>query len=330
MILTTTYNTKKERKETGIPSFAGPFPHESILRVLVYYDLFQYPLTSREIYLFIDEPDILPEEIDAGLAELRALGTIDCRRGYWYPAERGPEVVERRLSMEERGETMWKIARRIGSIMKMTPFVRGIYISGQLSRYIADEKSDIDYFIVTEPGRLWIVRTLFVLCRRTLFLNSRKYFCTNYFVTADNLAIRERNIYTACEVAALKPLWNREVFRRIVADNGWIGKFYPNFSYSDVEFRPGVPERRSLVQAVLERIIPKRLADRLDNRLMLGTRNYLQRKFPHCPQGLRDTALRCTRDESRAHPNDQSVYVLTRYRGGLEKRGIDEKRTCRG
>ena len=72
--------------------------------------------------------------------------------------------------------------------MRLIPYVRGVFISGQLSRYIADQKSDIDYFIVTEPERLWIVRTLFVLFRRTFLLNNRKYFCTNYYVTTEKLA----------------------------------------------------------------------------------------------------------------------------------------------
>lgn len=322
MILTTTGNRTEKREQLDVVSFVAPPLNEPILCVLVYYDLFLYPLTSREIYLFVNATDVLPEEIETELGALREQGIVNCREGYWYLAEREPDIVERRIRMEQEGKRMWTIARRIGSLMKMTPFVRGVFISGQLSRYIADEESDIDYFIVTEPGRLWIVRTLFVLCRRILFLNNRKYFCTNYYVTADNLTIRERNVYAACETTALKPLWNGEMFGRIVACNHWVSEFYPNFSFNDVEFRPGVRERRSRVQALLERLIPKRLATRLDKRLMEATRTYWHRKFPHRPQRLHDTGLRCTPNESRAHPEDQSVYVLSRYRTALALRDL--------
>lgn len=322
MIVTTTGNRTERRGQIDVASFGVPSLQDPILRVLVYYDLFLYPLTSREIYLFIDTADVLPEEIDAGLEALCGQGMIGFHEGYWYLIERGPEVVLRRLQMEQEGKRMWKIARRVGSLMKMAPFVRGIFISGQLSRYIADEESDIDYFIVTEPERLWIVRTLFVLCRRTLFLNSRKYFCTNYYITSDHLTIRDRTIYTACETTALKPLWNSQMFADIVESNTWVSKFYPNFSFSDVEFRPGVRDRRSRLQALLERLIPARLAARLDNHLMKTTQEYWHRKFPHCPQQMYDTALRCTPSESRAHPEDQSVYVLNRYHTALALRGI--------
>lgn len=323
MILTTTGHETEQRIRTeAVSSVVGRSLDESILRVLIYYDLFGYPLTLREVYLFADASDILPEEIEEGLESLRNDGTIDSRDGYWYLASSGPDVVARRKRMEIAGERMWKIARRIGSLMKMAPFVRGIYISGQLSRYIADEQSDIDYFIVTDPGRLWIVRTFFVLLRRTLFLNSRKYFCTNYYVTADNLAIRERNIYAACETTALKPLWNRDLFRRIVAKNRWVFEFYPNFSFNDVEYRRGVNERRSRLQRLLEGLIPKRLATRLDRRLMETTRTYWHRKFPHCTEKHYETSLRCTPNESRAHPDDQSIAVLAMYRKALTKYGL--------
>lgn len=322
MILTTTYSNTDEREHTDVATFVPSILSEPILRVLIYYDLFLYPLTSHEVFLFIETADVMPEEIEECLAALREQGTVDCCKGYWYLTERSEQIVERRLHMEKEGKRMWAIARRIGSLMKMAPFVRGVFISGQLSRYIADQASDIDYFIVTEPGRLWIVRTLFVLCRRTLLLNSRKYFCTNYYVTSDNLEIRERNVYAACETTALKPLWNSGMFRRIVAANRWVALFYPNFSFSKIERRPGVRERRSRTQALLERLIPAGFAARVDRRLMQATQNHWHRKFPHCPQKLYDTALRCTPSESRAHPEDQSTYVLNRYRTALALHGI--------
>lgn len=299
---------------------------EAILRVLLYYDIFQYPLSPAEILTFCGSTGYTQEEIEAELILLSEQGFVRCHEGYWYMQHQEQDVVERRLRMEERGAHMWKIARRFGRLMRMFPFVRGVFISGQLSRYIADEESDIDYFVVTDPGRLWIVRTLFVLFRRTVLLNNRKFFCTNYYVTTDNLYIREHNIYTACEIASLKPLWNRELFETLQDENAWITEFYPHFSLNRMELKEGVSERTSVVQKLLESLIPATIANRLDKRFMHTTRTFLQQKFPGRSQFTYEHSLRCTPRESRAHPNDQAKIVLKKYNEQLRFYGIPEDR----
>lgn len=295
-----------------------------VVRVLSYYDLFQYPLRGDEIGLFLPVSGISSYELDGALAELVAEGRIYKEKGFYFLPHSDPSIVDRRIMMEEHGHRMWRIARTMASFMRFTPFVRGVFISGQLCRYIADEQSDIDYFIVTEPRRLWIVRTLFVIFRRTLLFNSRKYFCTNYYVTTDNLKIRERNPYVACEVASLKPIYNRAVFDRFMEENAWIDQFYPNFALERVEIRPGV-QGGERVRGILERMIPRRLADWLDERLMETTRSFWRRKFPDLNVAAYESSLRTRRDESRAHPNDQSPKVLERYYASLRMYGIGDE-----
>ncbi len=301
---------------------------ELTLRVLLYYDLFLYPITLHEIHRFCESDDYSLEEINAELANLADREIVSYQRGFWYMSHQNQEIVERRIQMEERGAQMWKIARRFGRLMRAIPFVRGVFISGQLSRYIADEESDIDYFIVTEPGRLWIVRTLLVLFRRTILLNNRKYFCTNYYVTTNNLQIQERSIYTACEVAALKPLWNRALFKEMIESNQWITDYYPNFSIDDVELRAGISEKKSRLQTLLEYLIPDSIAARLDKKFMETTRSFLKRKFPGRSHQTYEVSLRCAPDESRAHPEDQAIHVLNRYHGLLRTYGIPESKAC--
>ena len=296
----------------------------SILRVLLYYDLFDYPLTAHEISLFLDRADIGIDTVNKKLSSLALKGIIDSEKGYWFLGDHNAQIVHKRLRMEAEGRRMWKIAQRFARLMRLIPYVRGVFISGQLSRYIADQKSDIDYFIVTEPERLWIVRTLFVLFRRTFLLNNRKYFCTNYYVTTENLRIRERNIYAACETASLKPLWNNALFNEFTLKNqDWVQSFYPNFDYKLIERRELITERQSLVQRCIETLLPKSLASRLDTRLLRTTRQFWQKKFPDRTKHFYQTALLCSPCESRAHPDDLSAEVLRRYQASLKRFGID-------
>lgn len=328
----------RERRRWGIERIGAPGvitadrPDRlcgSILRALVYYDLFGYPLTAAEVERFIDEPLDDRRMIYDRLTGLMEQGWIAELEGFWYLQDRGEEIVRRRLRMERRGLEMWEVAERFARLMRHVPFVRGVLISGQLSRYVADEKSDIDYFIVAEPNRLWIARTILVLLRRTLLLNNRTWFCTNFFVTSDNLEIDERDVYAACETASVKPLWNREVYRRFMATNEWIREFYPNHTPSPELFIPGVPEHRSHLQRLLESLIPAGAAERLDLRLMLKMREYWNRRYPEMDPGVRRRSLRSTRDESRAHAGDYSPVILAAYRRELERRGIPTKSMAR-
>jgi hypothetical protein len=52
-----------------------------------------------------------------------------------------------------------------------------------------------------------------------------------FVVTALKLPKNEQNMYTACEIAQAKPLWERgPVHQLFLAENSWIGKFLPNFN----------------------------------------------------------------------------------------------------
>ncbi len=295
--------------------------HGSIVRTLTYSDIFRHPLTAEEIYFQLPNPGIEETELDEALSVMVADGEIRFLRGYYFLSDADPSIVDRRQAMEERGDRMWRIARRVASLMRHFPFVRGIFISGQLCRYIADEASDIDYFIVTEPRRLWIVRTMFVLVRRLLLLNSRKYFCTNYYVTTDNLKIREHNRYVANEVISLKPIYNQQLFGRMLRENRWVESFYPNFDPERIPLRPGAAPK-SRLRPLLERLVPTRLATRLDRRLMEATRKFWRRKYPDGTPEFYNVALRTRCDESRAHPNDRSPVVLDLYNQRLSEFGI--------
>jgi hypothetical protein len=304
--------------EPGYPSvFVHPL-QVPVIRVLAYYDMFRYPLTADEIFTFLPTDGADELELAGALHNFALDGILGVSKGYYFLPHRDSSVVERRLEMEEQGEKMWRIAQFVGRLMSHVPFVRGVFISGQLCRYLAEKGSDIDFFIVTDPDRLWIVRTFFVTLRRTLLFNRRKFLCTNYFVTTTNLDVRERNQYVACEVASLKPVVNRKLFEEFIGRNRWIESFYPNYAVERMDIRPGV-EKPSRLQKALEALVPTRLATRLDIRLMKSTAGFWRRKFPEMSAEGYEKSLRTRRDESRAHAHDQSPIILNAWEETLRR-----------
>ncbi len=141
---------------------------------------FPYPLQAQEILEF------LPGKIDPGklhhsLEQLVDEGYI-YRHGEFYSLKPEPHLVPRRLKGNEAAHRMMQKAHKFSRLIAAFPFVRCVCISGSLSKGFIDEQGDIDYFIITRPGRLWIARSLLIGFKKVFLLNSRKYFCVNYFI----------------------------------------------------------------------------------------------------------------------------------------------------
>ena len=113
----------------------------------------------------------------------------------------------------------WKIAQFMAHIIKRFPFVRGIFISGSLAKWNVSTQTDIDFFIITKRGRLWLTRSALIAFKKFFLLNSKKFFCLNYFITDDHLEIEDRNIFTAIEIASVKPIFNLELYLKFLEAN---------------------------------------------------------------------------------------------------------------
>ncbi len=83
--------------------------------------------------------------------------------------------------------------------------------------YGSGEDSDIDIFIVTEPDRIWLVRTLLTVwvalfSRRKTRDSHRDSFCLSFFVTTSGLDFStfalENDVYLAYWMTTLKPIWD--------------------------------------------------------------------------------------------------------------------------
>ncbi|MDO3624773.1 nucleotidyltransferase domain-containing protein [Mucilaginibacter sp. BT774] len=200
---------------------------KQILSTIAYFDLFHYPLTAEEIYLS------LPVKCDTADFEYGLKYLVIDRMIYhfdkFYALKNEYFLVERRLEGNARAAKLTDTAKKVSNLLVRFPFVRGIAISGSLSKNFADEDSDIDLFIITAKNRLWIARTLMHCFKKLTFLVKREhYFCMNYYIDEEELQIREKNIYTAIEIATLIPLHGDSTFEHFYAANNWTRNYLPN------------------------------------------------------------------------------------------------------
>jgi hypothetical protein len=237
---------------------------DSILRAIAYFDVFRYPVTANEIYLFMDQP-VTHASLDAGLTGLLTVRKI-FQLGNYYSLHEQPELAERRLQGNERAIGLLRIAHKIGRSLYKFPFVRGVGISGSLSKNYADVDADIDFFIITSRNHLWIARTFLHALKKLSFIVGRQHwYCMNYFVDEEALLIAEKNIFTATEVVTLKPVCGQDGLRSFYNANDWAMKHFPN--HPAVLFAE-TGKHGPRIKKWIEKVFSNRLGDRLDDSLM--------------------------------------------------------------
>ena len=202
---------------------------QDILATLSYFDIFDYPLTQTEIAQFL-KSSYCQEEFTTALYNLIMENWV-YRFDEFYMLQNNYSLVNRRRKGNMQAKAMLKTAAKIAGFLSSFPFVKGVAVSGSLSKNFADENSDIDFFIITESNRLWLARTFMHCFKKISFLLKKQdWFCMNYYIDEDMLEIKEKNIYTATEIATLLPLRGNEMFQGFFKQNMWSKSFLPNHS----------------------------------------------------------------------------------------------------
>ena len=198
-----------------------------ILLTLAYFDTFSYPLKRREIYKFLPN-SYSTDDFEEGL-QILVSDSLVYHMGEFYSLQYNYQIIQRRIKGNERSKELLKTAYKVSSLISRFPFVRGVAVSGSLSKNYADERSDIDLFIICSSNRLWIARTILHCFKKLTFLiNKQHYFCMNYFIDEHEMKIAEKNIYTATEIVTLMPLHGSAIFQQFYATNSWTKEFLPN------------------------------------------------------------------------------------------------------
>ena len=252
------------------------------------------------------------EEIESRLEEGVVSGLV-FRFGNYYQTTDDPNWVPARKALNERADVFLPKAYRMGRLIGQFPFIRGVMVSGSLSKHTMRDDGDIDFFLVTAPGRLWLARTMLVLFKKIFLLNSRKYFCVNYFVDVNHLEIEEKNLFTATECATLLPVYGREWYQHFLDKNTWVRTdFLPHFLQRETKH---VPESRVRgLKLGLEKILNTRLGALLDRWAMRVTLAFWKRKFRHFDPSQFELALKSRTYISKHHPLAFQEKVLQKHK----------------
>jgi hypothetical protein len=288
---------------------------KDILATLNYFNLFNYPLRKGEIFVFLGHCDKYPEFAFAleNLLEESFIFKI----GEFYSLHNNYKLAERRVNGNERAFRMLKKANHGAALISAFPFVKGVAISGSLSKYFADEEADIDFFIITSANRLWIARTLLHIFKKFTFLfHMQDYFCMNYFIDEQEMEIPEKNIYTATEIVTLLPLRGRVPFENFYASNNWTHVFFPNKYRHILTTRE---TKTNWLKYITEKVLDNRIGDRLDNFFMKMTARSWSKKTRANKKNSKGLLMdmQVSKHFSRPNPEIFQKKLLQRYENNL-------------
>lgn len=200
---------------------------DAIVHTVAYSDVFDYPLTAAEVHRYLVGIATTQEVVEAALAEMTARPRrLDHLEGLYFLPGRSETVASRR----RRGDVsaaLWPKAIHYGQVIAHMPFVRMVAITGALSMDNSDPGDDLDYFIITEPGRLWLCRAFIIGLVRAAVMRG-DIICPNYFVSSNALVMSERNLYTAHEMTQMAPVAGLELYDEMRCANPWVEDFLPN------------------------------------------------------------------------------------------------------
>lgn len=293
---------------------------EAIFRTLLYGDIFSFPMTEAEVHHFLIGLSASRSDIRQALDQSVWLAArVERVNGYCAIRER-TETAEERHRREAASEHLWPLARRYGVILAHLPFVRMIALTGALAvRNADDEQDDIDYLLVTTPGRVWLARALAVLVVRLARLWGVNL-CPNYVLAKTALVQSRQDLFMAHELAQMVPLAGLSIYETMRAANGWSAAMLPNARqpfYQEPDRRPRGLGRA--VQWIGELLLSGPLGDALER----WEQRRKLRKFS-AEASKPGSSAQIDAERVKGHFNDYGYPALDHYRERLARYALTE------
>lgn len=209
----------------------------AIIRTITYSDIFDYPLTFREVLKFLISDTKVAVEVVRGNLEILADNGRIYTDGEFYFLKGRQNIVEIRKKRREWSKKKLMIARKAADKLQRLPWVKTITITGSLAMENCDNDDDIDLMVITAANRLWLTRLILYTMAPILRIKRRRpkekeikdKICFNLFLEENSLQIQPEILFFAHEICQAIPIFDRDnVYKRFLWENRWVTKFMPN------------------------------------------------------------------------------------------------------
>lgn len=211
---------------------------KSILKTIIYFDIFNHPLTSLEIYQYLLDYKSDFKSIVYILDSSENLKRyIESKNGFYF-------LKGKKTNLEIRNKNRLNSEQKIKSVIKKAqfiryiPFVKCVCLSGSIPHFNTSIDSDIDLFIIIKKDYLWFSRffvTLIshILRRRRHGKKIKDRLCLNFYLTDENLNLEdlcyEDELWFYFWFTQIFPILGKEEYSNFIKQNMWVLKRLPNF-----------------------------------------------------------------------------------------------------
>lgn len=294
---------------------------EAILRAVLYADVFNFPMTVREIHHFLiaDFP-ISREHVEQALATSVVLATCLATDGFYYACRGREALFAQRAQREGFSAALWGKAQFYGKWLARIPFVRMVGLTGALAmRNAAHERDDLDYVLVTTDQRVWLARAFAILLVRFARLRGITL-CPNYVLALSVLEQSKRDIFIAHEVAQMVPFSGQGIYEKMRLANEWVADYLPN---ANGAFYAEPDQAANGFWAVIKAMLEWLLGGALGSRLEQWEYRRKQRRFAAEMAQKTHHAAQIDAQRVKGHFDDHGHPVLRQYYERLRQYELD-------
>jgi len=276
----------------------------SILKPIIYFSVFNHPLTQDETFLYSEVTN--KETVISELKKLTEAGIINKIDNFFLLGD-NPSHIKKRINGNYEAEKIMPKVKKVASFISKFPFIKGVAISGSLSKGYYDEESDFDFFVITKSKRVWISRLILAIYKRLFLNNSYKEFCVNYFISTSTLEIEEKNRFTATEIVTVIPLFGKVEFSNFYKANNWIKEYFPNIDLQKSEKKIKVIKKPFLTKTV-EFVFDNPLGTVINYLVM----KHISKRWKFRYKNKKNEPYKSKDEISKHHPDNFQQQVLTK------------------
>ncbi|MFQ5750473.1 MAG: hypothetical protein ACE5HI_00630, partial [bacterium] len=196
----------------------------SVLRTLIYADLFEYPLKADEIHEGLIASRASLTDVIGSLNESSLEKYIENSNGFYFLKGK-KDTIENRKFREKVSQTILFKNRRILQFICNFPFVQAAALSGAMAFKNCLPDDDIDLFLIVNSRRIWSVY-LFLAAFLKL-TGKRNLICLNYLYAKKDLTVAEKDFFIAHQIANLRFLYGTGIYQEFCRFNDWLREYLP-------------------------------------------------------------------------------------------------------
>jgi len=210
---------------------------DAILKIVVFFDMFSYPLTAYELWRYLSVVAGF-EETAVAVQVLTNRSYLESRQGFYFLP--GQEfLINTRKQRYHYTNRKLKIARRAVRLFRLLPTVKFAALSNLIGRHNLRDGSDIDIFIITKENRIWVTRLfcaglMKLLRQRPTPAKKRDKICLSFYIDSNHLDLSmmadgDDDYYFHFWLAGLYPLYDAGAYHhQLMGANAWLKKYLPN------------------------------------------------------------------------------------------------------